>query len=64
MDVHKLRFQLRFHKKQNSVMDCAHDIHRKEGAGRNLQDLVSYKASHDLMNIPYAIVMGSTDDTL
>jgi len=58
MDVCKQRLQLGHHK--NSVFDCACDILRKEGVRAFL---LSYPTTL-LMNVPYALVMGSANEKL
>ena len=58
MDVCKQRLQLGHHK--NSVFDCACEILRREGARAFV---VSYPITL-LMNLPFALVMGSTNEAL
>ena len=56
MDVCKQRLQLGYHK--NSVYDCACAIMRQEGARAFV---ISYPTTV-VMNIPYALVMGTTNE--
>jgi len=58
MDVCKQRLQLGHH--ANSVFECACDIMRKEGARAFW---LSYPTTL-LMNLPYALVMGATNEEL
>ena len=58
MDVCKQRLQLGYHK--NSVYDCACAIMRQEGARAFV---LSYPTTL-IMNVPYALVMGTTNEAL
>ncbi|KAL1493533.1 hypothetical protein AB1Y20_017236 [Prymnesium parvum] len=58
MDVCKQRLQLGFH--ANSVIECACDILRREGARAFY---LSYPTTL-FMNVPYALLMGATNDAL
>lgn len=58
MDVCKQRLQLGYH--TNSVYDCACAIYRQEGARAFV---ISYPTTL-LMNLPYALVMGTTNEAL
>jgi len=58
MDVCKQRLQLGYHK--NSVYDCACAIMRQEGARAFV---ISYPTTV-VMNIPYALVMGTTNEAI
>jgi len=58
MDCIKQRLQLGYH--SNSLVDCACDMLRHEGPRAFL---VSYPTTL-LMNVPYALIMGSTNEAL
>ena len=58
MDVCKQRLQLGYH--QNSVYECACAIMRQEGARAFV---ISYPTTV-VMNIPYALVMGTTNEAI